>query len=765
MKTTKLLALTAAFSILLTSFTACGGITKEDGATLEISMDNSWRSTEMTDVRDGYAPVHAWGNCILLSRAEYQKNKQEDFQFINTETGESVEFQSHAVEERADAGNFVGCSTVIEYGDGTAGLVIYEKDRNDDVIRYCIEMYDAQMNYLRTEEIPVNLYKHRNITGWVDNQGNWYLAETDAATGEPMLVSYNSQYEKYGEIALPYGCDGVQDMVRGREDGTMYACLQKHKSGVDYYEICEINGAERTIESTGVFHSTDGLEKYMSQGDINYYRNIDFVEGSSGYDFCWINTDGLYGYKEGEETQLISWINSDFPMNEVSAAYFMDNGSVVALTGDFSPYEYYLCTPRTQEEIDNTTLISLSTLGLSDALEIAVIDYNRAENGCRIIIVDYLRYNTNEDDTIGKQKLQEDMLDGIVADMVCTDGMHFESLANKGLFGDWYDLMDADESFRREDYLQNFYHAYEYDGKLQRLGVQYSIYTAMAKTEFAGAQEGVNLEEYAAYIDSIPEGMDFYDFYAREWFMESYFPVFMNAFVDAKNAECYFDTPVFSRILGMIAALPSMQETPYMTDEEFNARIPSNERGHLAFRENRAFIQDAVFCHPIDFRAMNRLTFHDEPVTMVGIPMDYDEGNGGLFRADFTVSVNAQSQQRTAIWNFMKHLLQEEYQTGLNDSLPVLRSALETKIDEAMHMVSARKPFGGTEVQFGESNEEEMRKFRSYAEGIRTAFYFDETVYNIMMEEMEKYFAGDCTAEECAEMIQSRASIYLSEQS
>ncbi|MBQ8012064.1 MAG: hypothetical protein IJ265_10955, partial [Oscillospiraceae bacterium] len=104
-------------------------------------------------------------------------------------------------------------------------------------------------------------------------------------------------------------------------------------------------------------------------------------------------------------------------------------------------------------------------------------------------------------------------------------------------------------------------------------------------------------------------------------------------------------------------------------------------------------------------------------------------------------------------------------QSSLNDSLPVHRGALETKLNDTMHMVSATAFFGMSEVPIGESNEEEMGRFRTYLEGIQTAFYFNERVYDIMMEEIEKYLAGDCTSAECGKLIQSRVSIYLSEQS
>ncbi len=765
MKKMRMMALTLAALLAAVSLCGCGFTKEREGATLEISMDNSWRSTELEDVKNGYNPVQTWGNCILLSKYDGQRTFQERYQFINTETGEVKDFTAKAAEDRTAASNSIECGMVIEYTDGNVGLVMNETSRYEEgCIRRCIEIYDADMNYLRTEEIPADFHNGGYLDGYVDNQGNWYLGTMDQDTGVYSFCSYNSNYEKYGEIPLPAECY-IYDMVWGREDGTMYACMQHRDGSEDYFETFVINGAERTIESTGVFNSIEGMEKFMSTNMINYYDSTDFVEGSGEYDFCFMDIKGLYGYRDGEETLLLSWINSDFPVGEVSECYYMDNGSVLAVTGHHAKHDYYLCTPRTQEEIENTKLISLSSLGLYSALESAVIDYNKAENGWRIIVVDYNQYNTQEDKTLGAQKLQEDMLDGVVADLVCTDGMHFESLAGKGIFADWYDLMDADESFSREDYLQNFFHAYEYDGKLQRLAVQYSVHSAAAKTELAGEHEGASLAEYSALMDDLPAEIDFYDFYNREWFMKQYFPLYMNAFVDAKNAECYFDSGEFARILDMLAVLPTIDEIDRIPEGDLEKRLPSYHDSWMAFQDNRAFIEDVVFKQPIDYRAMNRTTFRDAPVTMVGIPMNYDEGNGGLFRADFTVSVNAQSDEQEAIWNFMKHLLEEEYQRSLTMSLPVHLGALDAKLDETKQMVSAKVPFGMGESFIGESNDEEMAAFRSYLEGIQTAFYYNDTVYTIMMEEIDKYLAGDQDAQECGRMIQSRVTIYLSEQS
>ncbi len=755
----KFTSLALAVMLAVIPLTGCGFM-REKGSTLEINMDNSYRSEKM-EVQYNYDILHSWENNILFVRRDGQIKHQDYYHFVNTETGESVKFEPKAAKERLAAGNSVHAYTVINYADGTIGIVIIEDNRYDGIIRRCIEIYDEKMNYVRTEEIPEDFAPDNYLVGWVDNQGNWYLGTRHEDSGTYTYDCYNSKYEKYGNIPLPSGYS-VNEMVRSKEDGTMYAAITKN-DGV--YEVYEVNGAERTAESTGVFLHSEAVEKYEADRYAAMLHSSDFVRGNGEYDFCWMDNNGLYGYIDGEEKEILNWVNSDFPLGEINSCELLDNGTVVAEQGNESTHEFWLCSPRTQEEIDNTQLISLSSLGLYSALEAAVIDYNRAETGWRIIVVDYNKYNTADDKTLGAAKLQEDMLDGIVADMVCTNGMHFESLANKGLFADWYDLMDADESFSREDYLQNFFEAYEYDGKLQRLGVSYSVHSAAAKTEFAGTTEGVTLSEYVGFMDTIPQGMDFYDFYNREWFMEQYFKNRMNCWVDAKNAKCYFGTE-FAKILEMIAGIPTFDEIDQLEAEgKISQVLPSYTESYKAFQENRAFIEDVDFYQPINFRAMNRTTFRDAEVTMVGMPMDYDEGNGGVFRTDFTVSVNAQSEHHEVIWGFMKHLLDEEYQSDLKRSMPVHLGALEAELEQATHMVTASVPFGMGESQIGESNPEEMGKLRAYLEGIRTAYYFNQKVYDIMMEEIAMYLSGDCTAQAAAEMIQSRVTIYLSEQS
>ncbi len=721
---------------------------KETGSSLEISMDNSYR-TERMEISLYYDPRMTWGNLVLATRSNGGNGPAyESLLCYNTETQEKIDFELASLTDKAPANN-LNVGTLLELPDDRLGIVCCEYKLNfttqeEEITRQCMEIYDADMNYIETQEIPDTFVEGARLTSgntWMDENGNWYYDHYNSETDTSTLEIYNSDFELICNVAVPAGNNIVELVPDG--NGGMYACMVRF-SEKTYHEMYRISPEDGTCLSTDVKLNPRGFD--------------DFMKGSNGYDYYYLDDYGMYGIKDKEIVQVVSCINSDLPLGEIWNCYVLENGCY-AFNGIDG---MRLASPRTQEEIDSTELISLSTVGMFQELEEAVIDYNRAETGYRIIVVDYGIHNTTDDETLGYAKLKEDMLNGIVADIICTDGMNFESLASKGLFEDWYELMDADETFNREEYLTNFFEAYEYNGELQRLGVSYSVHTTAAKSEFAGSEEGVSPEAYWGMRDTIPEDMDFFLFSTREWMMREWFLNKQHCFINRENTECHFDTPEFAALLEMLKAMPGDYN---WSEEEMAAQFDSYDDGEFAFQRNTALVEPYTISQPIHYRALRRAVFRDAEITLLGYPMYDDAGNGGVFDTLFTISINKQSQQKDAIWSFMKHLLSEEYQLKLTDSMPIHKGALEAKLDEATQMITAKSNIAGIDSFIGASTEEEMAELRTYIEGIRTCKYLDETVYSILLEETEMYFAGERSAEETADIVQSRVSLYLSEQS
>ncbi len=740
MKKTKLLAFTVALLMGISTFSGCsdmGGIQREkDGATLEISMDNSWH-IERTLTGVTSHPWFAAGTHVLCSKT-LPNTGEEEYCWYDLETQTKTRFKPQCGENLEPLERV--SSAPIEFSDGTFGIVcmIYQGLGGGEIEahRRCMEIYDADLNLLETRELPLELfgddYFHPQET-FADKDGNWYVMRADESTNyEQLIHCYNSDFQLYGRAEPP---SDMFNYMFATADATVYASyLLFDNLGGAYEKLYKLDAVNHSAEPSPL--TMEGASGYMT--------------GTNGYDFYYQTQYGIFGVKGEETTQLVNWINSD--LRDVYTCIPVDDGTFIVSDNS----GYWHLTPRTQEEIDSIQTITLAAVDLDYGLLGTVMNYNREETGYRILVKDYGEYDTPDEPHKGYEIMKEDMMNGIIADMICADGQNFESLASKGLFADWYELMDADPAFNREDYFQNFFEAYEYKDKLLRLGVGFEIMTSRAKTEYVGTEQGLSLGEQLDI--PLPEGMDRWIYSPAEYLAETWMRNFQTGTINPETAECYFDSPDFVKLLEELNRIPGEDDFYLTMNDNYGVNYKTN------WTEDRVLFSDMSLSDPIGIRSIRRYYFGDADLTLTGFPMvhveNMDRGNGGVFNTGFTVSINAQSTEQEKIWDFMKYLLSEEYQK--NVSLPVHRGALEFQIEQAEHNVTFMA-FG--EMFVGALEPWESDILRDYIEGVRTCSYYDYRVHDILLEEAEKMLAGDQTPQECAEMMQSRVSIYLSEQS
>lgn len=758
MKTTKLFALTAALGILLASFTACGGIKKEDGATLEISFENSYRTTQLAGAWNWNLMDTVGENAFFVRYMSQTQADRIKIMVQNTATGETTEFEPAINSERQKATNYTRAYMFLDKGDGRTGIVCTEFEYNmnngvETVVRRCIEVYDANWNLVEVEEIPEGFALDQTLgMQWgrrctlTDAQGNWYHCDLS----QPVIHTYNSDYQKYGEIKLTNPEESISNFVNGA-DGAVYVLTTfwDAMSGDQIIHLYRLDAENRTAEEMN-------LNNIPVISELNSFF---LVDGSGDYLFYYITSERLYGVTaEGNAEEVIHWNNSDFVRRTIVECAPLPDGKFLlgkagSSNGSMDGDTFYVAEQRTEEDAADTKFMTLAAVDLSYSLEEAVLDYNKQETGWRIMMVDYADAET----------LKADMLDGIVADIICTENLHFENLASKGLFADWYDLMDADETFSREDYLPNFFESLEYDGKLLRLTYDYTVETYFAKTEFAPKTGNYTAADYIDLLESVPDGMDAFPFVGRNHVVDHELYMLMGTFVNWQTGECAFDSPEFVRALKWAESLP---ESGKAEDMEY---LQSSDK---LFLSDEALLRQSTIAQPIRWYIIQRAYFGDAELSTVGMPMyEGQEGNGGTFLITDSVSVNAQSQYKDAAWDFMKYLLSEDYQKGLTDSMPIHIGMLDEKLTLATKMSATTEEYMDmTRVNVGAATEESMAELREYICNIgRVSLQggtdAQERIGTILSEEIERYFAGGCTAEECADAIQSRASIYLSEQS
>jgi len=91
-----------------------------------------------------------------------------------------------------------------------------------------------------------------------------------------------------------------------------------------------------------------------------------------------------------------------------------------------------------------------------------------------------------------RKELNQDILNGEGPDLLVLDGDIFScaTYAGNGFLQDLYPLMDGDDEFHREDYLENILSAYELNGKLYGFISTFTIYTAFTSRDYLDASAG-----------------------------------------------------------------------------------------------------------------------------------------------------------------------------------------------------------------------------------------------------------------------------------
>lgn len=216
----------------------------------------------------------------------------------------------------------------------------------------------------------------------------------------------------------------------------------------------------------------------------------------------------------------------------------------------------------------------------------------------------------------------------------------------------------------------------------------------------------------------------------------------LGVLVDYENGICRFDSPEFVQVLEMFMTLPEQ----------------AGVQDDYAFEENRALLLQQSLVELREYAACVQTQFGNADVTLVGTPLEA-EGSGGIFQPTSSyIMMVSSSAHKEEVWEFIKFCLSKENQTAdsiFSSGFPVHLEALEAAFEKDQQFIDSYH-FTATKEQADE--------LMAYIKGITVCAYSDETMRNIVSEEAEKYFAGDCTAQEAAGIMQSRVSLHLTEQ-
>ena len=166
-------------------------------------------------------------------------------------------------------------------------------------------------------------------------------------------------------------------------------------------------------------------------------------------------------------------------------------------------------------------------------------------------------------------------------------------------------------------------------------------------------------------------------------------------------------------------------------------------------------------------------------ITYIGFPVP--EGVGSVIMPNMEVAISSKSKLKGACWDFINYLLSDDFLNEFAYSFPIKRSVLEQRMAEAMDPANYG---GGGPILYKDAvdydigipegeepdnywskpvSQEQADKINELISSVSSVYRSLDDVMAIIEEEAGAYFSGQKSVQTVADIIQSRAQIYVSE--
>lgn len=721
-----ILSIVLSVMCFLTLLSGCGKEEKTEGK------KTVYKKTEVT-LSNGVVPTKAVfnGNIVYYVSCEeasekistYDMEKQEENELPISIPEEEKVLALHGL----DSGELI---VLTGKGEGTFYLAGYGTDNK--------ELWKNEVtDKLYEKDIETRMFLE------TDKDGNVYLMNDLCG----IIV-----WSKAGEILFKLRSDDyLQGIVRIKDK--IYAYYSKDKQ----YALKEIDAKKQNWKETkydtlpytysenakSVIEQTeDSLLVYTQTGILSY----DMKTGNSEKVFDWarygLTAEGIYaGSVQGENIHFVAGSGNDLKLATFSPA---EEGEV----------------PEEKE------VITINPEGVYEFVKNAVLKFNEQSDKYVVEFAEEFSGNAYNRDMLR----DVEVMAGKGTDIMCVDAKQFRKYSSKGILEDLYSYMDTDEETGREDYISNVCKMYEEDGKLFAIPPSFVINTIATPTKYVGDKKHFTLEEFQDFANNLPEGKKLsWELYNTRMSFVVLLRYTYPHFIDFENATCNFDSEEFIAWLNFINFIEPIDPD----DDKFDVTKINPEEYVLSATGGKiTSVREYQY---------QRISF-GEDVTFIGFPGK--DSSGSFVHSGGAIGIWSQSEHKEGAWEFIKFMLSEEMQDTLSGyefecAFPIRISSLEKEYAKAMEVEyetdengnQVEKPSGelmiwaatGKKVPYYAATDEDIAKMRELIASLNTTREIDDTIENILLEEVEAFYNGDKSAEEVAGYIQNRVQTYLNE--
>lgn len=478
----------------------------------------------------------------------------------------------------------------------------------------------------------------------------------------------------------------------------------------------------------------------------------------------------------GEVKEVVSWLSCNINGSYVQSVTAGEEGKLYVFINDYSSeankYELVTLEKKQASEVPAKEEIVVGTLYSDQNLQSAAVKFNKANSQYQVTVKTYIPdtvewTETTYDDAI--KLFNADLTSSNCPDVIDLSLFNADNLVAKGLIEDLNPYLEKSTTISKEDFLDNVIATSTVNGVLTSIPTYVNLQGIVGRASQLGDMDGWTIDEFIAFTEQYPETRVFN--YATKASMLSIFLNYsIRDFVDYNSGKCNFNSEEFIKVLEFCNRFDL--EFEYNENESFPNMI----------QEGQILLADTGFYSMQEYQ-MYSLMF-PEAIKVMGYPTT--SGEGGIKLSSYnSYAMTSKSDNKDAAWLFLESMLQyEEYDEWRHNGFPVRKDMLEemfTKastpdyiydengeimLDENGNKMENPKTSWGYDnwqADIYAATQEQCDAVRALLDQGEMTSNMDMGLYEIIAEDAEPFFMGAKSATEVADIIQSRAQIYVDE--
>ena len=627
-------------------------------------------------------------------------------------------------------------------GEGNAYLQCLDKSSGEDKVFIC--KYDLSGKELFKSDVSEEFATNTGISGlsWSEKYGLISCTPNgiqtyDEKNGFGMLVDKKAIDDYviiYSFIMLAN--DRILMIYHvGTSESNVIIDLEKKSADES------LNGISDT-EEYSFFTDADGnLFAVWSDGVYKYDPGSG--EMAKLLDFRASNIDSATKYVGGIKRQAVALNDTDFVID-------LPVGS-----GDDSSLLRF--TKENPADISEKTAITLGTMFLEPNVQSEIMKFNRSNDKYEIKVIDYSELYPGDGLEEAKKQLDMDIISGKAPDIINVDG-NVKKYVDKGIFLDLTPEFDKGGALEGIELLPNIAEMMKYDGKMCTFMPSFKVATCAVRAKFAKGKGSLTYKELDDLIKS--NGTDYETAFGSNH-NKSYgnllMPHYADKCIDWNEKKCDFKNPEFIEFLNFINKFPDKASG--------HSNLAEIDK---SYAEDKGIYYRELFSNLNEYARLKQLVFNDD-IELVGYPNNSRENiasiNGELY------AVNSNTAHKDIALEFVKELILSDKDDSYSGF-----STVKQKFEEELQEATKEKSDDDESAQLWDQinhvmvkmkplSQEEVSKFYDYTVSINSLDCMNNEITNIIAEEASAFYCGQKTAEEVADIIQNRVTVYINENS